>query len=431
MRDMEYEEIRTRLSISEPLTRALISRRAVLKAIGAGVGVAMIPGWLLEEARAEVAVAADASKGILIVIQLGGGNDGLNTVVPVNDGKYYDIRGDLAIKQTEALSLVAGTALHPSLVNVQKQFLAGKVAIVQGVGYSKPDLSHFQSMATWMSGWGPGGTPRSGWLGRYLDGLQTEHMNGVTIGSSVPLHMQGVKTAATSIPDNKDGLFGVRDADGDPTDLTDIRLFQGVKNLGAPSRDMGERFDAVANTTSQSMNFAAEVAKCYPQKADNSQQFPSHMQLCANLVNANMGVRVIGVEMGSFDTHSNQEWQHKDLLEKLDKGIAAFYASLSPALAGRVTLMTFSEFGRRAESNGGGTDHGTAGPLFVIGDRVAGGLIGKQPSLTDLDSSGNLKSSIPLHSVYGTVLDKWLGADSKELLGAQFETLPLFRGTPA
>lgn len=424
MRDMEYEEIRARLSFAPAVDRTMISRRTILKALAAGVGMAAIPSWLFEDARA--ALTPTDTGGTLIVIQLGGGNDGLNTVVPLDNGSYYDLRGDLAIQPAEALPLTAGIALHPSLKNLQARFAAGKVAVVQGVGYGDPDMSHFQSMATWMAGWGPGGAPRSGWLGRYFDGLQSDTLNGVTVGTSVPLHLQGAQYAATAIPDDRNGIFGVISPDADPTDLSDTRLFDGVRKLGSATRSMGDKYNVHAAKMTESMTLAPGIASCYADKPTDSEQFAAHMTLCANLINANIGIKVLGVELGSFDTHSGQDWQHTDLLTKLDDGIAAFYAAVAPEQSARTAIMTFSEFGRRPEANGGGTDHGAASPLFVVGDGVKGGIVGQQPSLTDLDENGNMKAAVPFHAVYGTVLDKWLGADSKAILGQQFETLPLF-----
>lgn len=387
MAEIEFEDIQAELSVTEQLSRSLVSRRAFLQASAAGIGISMLPGWLRDEAWA--APPLGANDGVLVVIQMGGGNDGLNTVVPTDNGTYYDKRKTLAIASSAALPLAPGVGFHPALTKLKTRFDSGKVAVVQGVGYANPDLSHFTSVAHWMSGWGGAGAQRTGWLGRYLDGLGTDPFYGVNIGNSIPLHFQGSQTSATTLPQRADGLFGANQ-----TDPVVSRLAGGIRNFGASSTGLGSLTDLVAATERRSIDLAGQVSGSFNPALSSGNLIPK-MTLCARLINANLGIRVFGVSCGDFDTHSDQAGSHNTRLAEIDNAIEAFFATLGSASTGRVTLMTFSEFGRRVDVNGsGGTDHGTASPLFLVGDKVRGGLYGAQPSLTNLDTHGNLKLSL-------------------------------------
>jgi len=416
---MEFEDIQAELSITETLSSSLISRRAFLMAAASGIGVACMPGWLRDNAYG--ADPLMPNQKILLMIQLGGGNDGLNTVVPVGTGAYYDHRKTLAIAQASTLPLAAGLGLHPSLPKLKARFDANQVAIVQGVGHAKPDLSHFQSIATWQQGWTQG-RAESGWLGRYLDGVGKGPLSGVAIGTSIPLHMRGAKTLPTSLPREGTALFGANRA----TDKRVDRVSNALTDMGAQRYGLGPLGDRIVQNGRDGVAVAGEVASCYAPVRPPG-EFVRQMALCAHLINANVGIRVLNVTGFGFDTHADQAGTHSQLLTELDTAIETFYKTLNPTLSKQVALMTFSEFGRRVASNGTGTDHGSAAPLFVIGEGVKGGLYGEHPSLANLDQNGNMKASVDFRSVYGTVLDDWMDADSTQLLGSDVENLGFFR----
>jgi uncharacterized protein (DUF1501 family) len=425
--DPEFEEIQDALSRRPDESALMMARRTFLKLVGAGVGMSMMPSWLTEAA---FAAPLGANDGILVVIQMGGGNDGLNTVVPTGQSKYYDLRKSLAIAESAALNIAPGIGLHPNLVKLKQRYDQGKVAVVQGVGWGNNDLSHFDCTANWMAGWAPVAAPNAslmtGWLGRYLDEFGTDPLYGVSVGTSIPLHLTGARNSAATLPTSKSSLlFGASNPSA-----TDQRMLDTLKLMGSRSTGMGAIADSVASSTSSSISVSNQVATCFtpdlPAGTLNQQ-----MALVARLINANVGSRVYGVSWGSFDHHENGAGLHGTKMTELDTAIDTFYSTLSAAFGTQVTIMTFSEFGRRPSMNGSyGTDHGTSSPMFVIGDRVRGGLYGEYPSLTDLDSHGNLRTKVDFHQVYATVLEKWLKADSTELLGGTYAALDMFTGGP-
>jgi uncharacterized protein (DUF1501 family) len=423
----EFEDIQAALSAPpQEETRAAMARRTFLKMIGAGVGLSMMPDWLVESAWAG---PLQPHEGILVVIQMGGGNDGLNMVVP-DVAKYYDLRKQLAVSAASTLDIGPGVGLHPALSKLKSRYDQGKVAVVQGVGWGNNDLSHFDCTANWMSGWAPVAAPNAslltGWLGRYLDEFGEDPLNGVNIGTQIPLHLTGARTRAAALPTSKGSLlFG-----GGVPSNTDQRLFTALRAMGSKPTGLGPVADMIAETEAKSIDVNNQVLPCFSESFVSGPLAPQ-LQLVARLINANVGSRVYGVSWGSFDHHENAGWQHEQKMAELDAAIDAFYTTLQAAYGSQVTLMTFSEFGRRPNMNGSyGTDHGTSSPLFVIGDRVRGGLYGEQPSLTDLDTHGNLKTKVDFHQIYATILDKWLDADSAELLGGTYTAVDLFTGPP-
>jgi uncharacterized protein (DUF1501 family) len=357
---------------------------------------------------------------------LDGGNDGLNTLVPYGVGEYYDKRPHIKIPANQVLPLNNTYGLHPSLTRVKKMWDQGKVGILRGVGYNPPDLSHFTSMGIWMNGWSGGSQPGgpTGWIGRYLDGLPnaaSESMLGVVVGSSVPLHMVGSVARASGLPRDINGAFGI-----DRHDPSEARVFDTVSAFGSAPTQLGPWADLIGKTERNTMDLAQRIQPAYAGTFPDS-DLGRKLVLCARLINANLGIRVLSTNLSGFDTHSDQPTGHADLMSDLDASVGAFFATLSATFKSRVTLLTFSEFGRRPEDNDtSGTDHGTAAVHFLMGDQVAGGMHGSHPSLTDLDQYGNLKPSTDFRKVYATVLDQWLHADSKQVLGYNFGNLPLF-----
>lgn len=424
--ELEYPEILRRLSVPAGAPVG-VSRRRFLQfgAMGAG-GLAAAP-WL-SNLRAFAAPPVGPTDGILVVIMMGGGCDGLNTVAPVDDPRYAQLRSSLRITPAQAHSVGEGLGLHPSLVKLKARFDAGQVAIVRGVGDHPSDLSHFSSMARWMQGWGGPGVPPSGWLGRYLDGLPNaaeESLYGATIGTSVPLHLVGTVTRASGLPETLDGGFAP-----DPDNPSSGREFDTFRAMAAGPTGLDYWGDRLARATADAIDLSQRLSPAYGDGLPEG-GLPRDLALCARLINMNLGLRVLNTAFGSFDDHAGEKSSHAQHMAELDAGIEAFYAQLHPSYRGRVALMTFSEFGRRPEENDSdGTDHGTASVHFVIGEKVKGGLYGRQPSLTDLDDNDNLEVQVDFRSMYGTVLDSWLAADSAQILGAPYENLACFRSGP-
>jgi uncharacterized protein (DUF1501 family) len=280
-------------------------------------------------------------------------------------------------------------------------------------------------MGIWMNAWSGGAQPGgpTGWIGRYLDGLPnaaSESLLGVVIGSSVPLHMVGAQARASGLPRDIGGAFGI-----DRSEPAVARMFDAVSAFGSGPSQLGPWGDLIAKTERSTLELAQRIQPAYTGAFPES-DLGRKLVLCARLVNANLGIRVLSTGFGGFDTHSDQPAWHADLMTDLDTSIEAFFAALSPTFRSRVTLMTFSEFGRRPEDNDtNGTDHGTSSVAFVVGDRVNGGLHGGQPSLTNFDDWGNLRHTVDFRQLYATMLDQWLGADSHEVLGYNFGGLPL------
>ncbi|MDH4144152.1 MAG: DUF1501 domain-containing protein [Acidimicrobiia bacterium] len=415
-----------RLSAPAERSPMSLSRRRflqVLGATGAAAGVdALVPGWAAE---AFGLTPLGPSDGVLVVILMGGGNDALNTLAPVADGRYRDLRGGAALDESEVLPLAGGCGLHPALGYLKRRYDAGDVAIVQGVGYDSPDLSHFVSMATWMRGWGGPGRPMTGWLGRYLDALGSaagaDPLHAVQLGASVPLHLVGATRRATAL--------GTSAPFGSSTEPNYARLASSVAGFADGPTGLGRLGDLIAATQRDLVEVARAVAPVYDGPELGS-GLADRLRLAARLVNADLGIRVLSVGFGDFDAHNGLRAMHDARMAELDDALAAFDAALDGRFAQRVGILTFSEFGRRPALNGnGGTDHGTAGLQLLIGAQVRGGLVGEAPSLADLDR-GNLRHGIHFGSVYATVLDRWLGADSGEILGHAYEPLDLFVAGP-
>lgn len=424
--DLEYPEIQARLSTPAAAIPGQIGRRRFLQgAVAAAGATALLPSWMDELAAAATPIGPQ--DGVLVVLQLGGGNDGMSTVVPLDDhpdaGRYRTLRGNLAV--TGALPLAERLGFHPALPKLKARYDAGQVAVVRGVGQPQPDLSHFSSTATWMAGTASA-TRDTGWLGRWLDGIpeSADGLRAVHLGPSVPLHLQG-RTAVVTAMDARGDLPGA-----DVSEDWMPPVYAAVKAMGAGTTGKGRLADLVADSGTAAMELAGRLAPLYSPELPEGRLVPD-LTLAARLVNADLGIRVLSVTHGSYDLHDGHGWAYQPLLADLDAGIEAFFATLAPTFRDRVTLVTFSEFGRTVRANGsGGTDHGTAAPHLVIGSKVKGGLHGAQPSLADLDSRGDLKVSVDFRSYYASVVDGWLAGGSGTVLGGAYEDLGLFRSAP-
>jgi uncharacterized protein (DUF1501 family) len=405
--------------------RNRFSRRRFMQYSAVGTGVVAVSPYL-SKLQAFAAPPVADNQGILVTINLAGGNDGLNMVIPYADPQYPHLRSSLRV--TNSLPLGSGLGLHPAMPKLKARYDQGKVAVVRGVGYKPPDLSHFTSGDIWMHGWGGSSAVSSGWAGRFLDRLPNaahESLYGVSLHGSVGEHLQGDVAHPSSLPLNIGGAFGI-----DRSDPSDARMFDALASFGAGASGLGTLGDLYDQTESDLMMLTQRIRPAYG-FADQPNSLQQQLVLAAHLINANLGIRVIDTELDGFDTHSDQRDWHATLLGQLDNAIAAFFATLSTKWAPHVAMMTFSEFGRRPEENGdGGTDHGTASPHFVIGDHVKGGLHGTQPSLTHLDDDGNFIPSVDFHQMYAPILSTWLGTDDHVILGTTYSPLGLFSSGP-
>lgn len=408
------------------------SRRRFLQAVGMGVGGGLALGALGEdlipgEVRdAYAGTPIGANEGILITVMLYGGNDGLNTVVPYTDGRYYSQRANIAVPAAQVLALDGQVGLHPRLPYLKALYDRGEVAVVQGVGYPNPDLSHFSSMATWMNARLTPGAATTGWIGRWLDGqpAATAELSAASIDASVALHLIGAERRAV-------GISPWGDMFGSDSSVEDLRMYAGLTSMSAMSGGRGRWHDMFAATMKNQLSIAHDVAPVFgPDLPDGD--FIRKMMIAGRLVNANVGLRVIDVSLDGFDNHDDQLQNHPNLLGELNDGIAALFATISPAYRDRVTIVTMSEFGRTSYSNeSGGTDHGTASDMFLIGSKVRGGLYGQQPSLAIADRWDRLTHHVDFRSVIGTTIDGWMGGGGSTILGGSFENLGLFRSGPS
>jgi uncharacterized protein (DUF1501 family) len=418
------------------------TRRKFLQAVGGGVlGGAAIGSFgpdrfgvgrhALDMTGAFAGPPIGAHDGIVINVILYGGNDGLNTVVPYTNGKYYDFRGpangNLAIPASQVLPLDGTYGLHPNLGYTKRLWDAGQLAIVHGVGYPSPDLSHFTSMGIWMAGKFGVGSPGTGWIGRWLDGqpAATADMMAATIGSSVPLHLLGSVRRAVAVPENGQGMFGAG------TQQTDVRMYNGLRALSAIPGGRGPWFDMYSSVLKTQLDLAKDVAPVYsPQPTGDG--FVKRMTVAGRLVNANLGFRVLDVPLDGFDTHDGQPMRHADLMTELDIGLATFFSTIDPAYYTRVTVVTMSEFGRTPYSNdSAGTDHGTANVQFVIGPNVRGGHYGQPASFDTIHNQWDrLAMTTDFRHVFGTVIDGWMGGGASTVLGGAYQNLGFFHTAP-
>jgi uncharacterized protein (DUF1501 family) len=369
----------------------------------------------------------------LVVVELAGGNDGLNTVVPFADPAYRALRPTLGVANPIALDDSVGLA--PELAQLAARYHDGHVAIVEGVGYPEPDLSHFASLAYWWAG-APTGSGTRGWLGRYLDATvgYEDPLAAVGIGPVPSPALLGSRSFATSIADAT-GLQPALPAWVDsPNDLL-AAWSRFVPAEVDPSTTMGAIEQAMHSTVRARRELegrldAADAANGDGAGYGQEQSATAALTLAAQLVVADHAPRVIYVNgLGDYDTHQGEATRHPALMRDLDTGLDAFFGALDAAgVSDRALVMTVSEFGRRPAENGSGTDHGTGAPHFLVGSSVRGGRYGEPPSLTQLDDHGNLVATTDFRSLYATALQEWLGVDAAAIVGHEFAPLPLVAG---
>jgi uncharacterized protein (DUF1501 family) len=417
------------------------TRRQFIKQSAGAVAVGMvIPSLWMREARAQT------PRRRLVVIQLGGGNDGLNTVVPYTDARYYQLRPTISFRENElrdsqnrSMVITGQFGLHPSMSAVKSLYDQGRVAIINGVGYPNANLSHFLSMDIWHTA-ELSGTTRAGWLGKYADialigqsGLPAASVGGIESPKSFYANQVVIPNIINF------SLYNFITDPAYPDDSNNqintfayaaSRQFAGGSLMSAINNTGFQALGGAQRVQSSIVNYQSSVI--YP----DGNPLAAGMKMLAQLLTTIPEASLVYAQMGGFDTHADQidhpnnqadklSGAHALLLRWFSEAVKAFYDDMvEHQMADEVLMMQWSEFGRRPDENASfGTDHGTTSPMFVIGNAVSGGVYGEYASLaaTELDAAGNPKFKVDFRSVYATILDRWLGVDSREVLGARFE----------
>jgi uncharacterized protein (DUF1501 family) len=403
------------------------TRREFLGLSSKGIGLLAFSQYapqFLVQATLAATPAPEQDRSILVIVQLAGGNDGLNTLIPFEDAEYYRLRPTIGITKDKVLATGDTTGLHPAMTGLHRLYGEGKLAIVQNVGYPNPNRSHFRSTEIWETASASDEFAASGWVGRFLDnacaGLPTDSHDplAVHITNGVPQSFQGAKPHPT---------FGLVPGSGSRRDNEETRrLLETILSKAPAPAGTNDTAGFLKQTFMDTLVTEKKVQRVLSEYRPGSpypgSPFAASLRNVAALISARMPTRVYFVTLGGFDTHTNQLAQHANLMTQLSDGLAAFQKDLEhKKLQDQVTTMTFSEFGRRPNENQSrGTDHGTSAPLFVLGSKVKGGLHGTAPSL-QLQKNQDLQFSTDFRNVYATVLDRWLACPSADILKGKFE----------
>jgi len=403
------------------------TRREFLGLSSKGIGLLAFSSYapqFLVQATLAATPAPEQDRSILVIVQLAGGNDGLNTLIPFEDAEYYRLRPTIGITKDKVLATGDTTGLHPAMTGLHRLYGEGKLAIVQNVGYPNPNRSHFRSTEIWETASASDEFAASGWVGRFLDnacaGMPADSHDplAVHITNGVPQSFQGTKPHST---------FGLVPGSGSRRDNEETRrLLETIVSKSPAPAESTDTAGFLKQTFMDTLVTEKKVQRVLSDYRPGSpypgSPFAASLRNVAALISARMPTRVYFVTLGGFDTHTNQLAQHANLMTQLSDGLAAFQKDLeNKKLHDQVTTMTFSEFGRRPNENQSrGTDHGTAAPLFVLGSKIKGGLHGTAPSLK-LQKNQDLQFSTDFRNVYATVLDRWLGCPSAAVLKGQFK----------
>ena len=391
-------------------------RNFIRRLSAAGVAVSgALQGVSWAAPASPVATGGSPYNNLLILIELKGANDGLNTVIPYANPAYASLRPRLAIARDQVLQLSEREGLHPSLQPLMALWEKKELAVVQGLGYPHPNLSHFRSIEIWDTASNSEEYLDAGWLARNFAAMPAPRgfaADGVVVGSSDmgPLSGQGVRAIA----------------------LADTAQFLRNAKLAQVSSD--QRNAALKHILSVEREIVHAAAKLNTQYVFKSEfprtPFGNQIRTAGQLVASRAGIAVIRLTLGGFDTHANQLGTHANLLKDLAEGVAALKSALVELNRWDETLvMTYAEFGRRPKENqSGGTDHGTANAHFVAGGRVKGGIYGEAPALDRLDGNGNLPFAVDFRGMYATVIDKWWSGHSAKVLGGRFAPMDILRG---
>lgn len=376
---------------------------------------------------------AGAKDTVLVVVQLTGGNDGLNTVVPFTNADYYKQRPNIAIAKDQVKKLTDDVGLHPAMGALAKLYSDDSaVCVVQGVGYPNPSQSHFRSMDVWHAA-GTAEALTEGWLGNALkkQSVPAFHLAGGNETSPLALTGAPVRVPSiTSLDDFKLKTAAVTGADANAQKGVITSVANGATSSAKPN-NLLDFVSRTQTTTYASSEKLASIGKNYiPKVPYPATALATKLKLAAQLIDAGIGARLFYVSIDGFDTHAGQggaAGAHANLLTQVSEAISAFYRDLAGrGHKDRLCVMTFSEFGRRAYENGSkGTDHGAGAPMLLVGGKVKPGVVGKQPGLTNL-KDGNLVHDTDFRSVYAAVLNQWLGIDAKTIVGDGFKPAEVF-----
>jgi uncharacterized protein (DUF1501 family) len=386
-------------------------------AVLGGVATFTLPGLLRSSEQRKLAEGA----GVLVVVTLYGGNDGLSTVVPYSDNAYHDMRPDLAYAPEQVLHLDGQLGLNPRMTGLSQIWSERKLAVIRGVSYPRPDRSHFRSMDIWQTA-SPDQPVSTGWIGRWLDATGDDPLRAVNIGSVLPMMAVGQKQTASALsgdaapisPEVADALAKLgRD------DANDTRPMSAVCSAYRSTSQVGMAVAPILGGNGNPL-----LSQIDPNDGGldvtlgKSNPLAMKLDVVGKCVKAGVPTRVYMVALGGFDTHADERGMQESLLSAVDGAVTSFLADMRDDKYGKnVVVMLYSEFGRRVAANAShGTDHGTAGPVFVVGDPVKGGFYGEEPSLTDLDD-GDLKGTTDFRDIYHEVLAKTVGTDPEPAVG--------------
>ena len=364
---------------------------------------------------------------ILVVIQLTGGNDYMNTVIPYADGRYHHNRPTVGISADQVLPIDDHFGFNPAVPEIKTLYDAGKVAVINGIGYPTPNRSHFRSMDIWHT-CEPEKVGTEGWLGRVIRDLDPRAENvltGVNFGRGLPraMALTGVPVASVAVLETYGVLTGIVN---EPERSQALDIFA---RMYSPTVGLGATMDYLGQTGLDALK-GADILKAAPDLYSSAVEYADsgiarNLQGIAKVLTANLGTRVFYTQQGGYDTHASETDVQPKLLADLSRAVSDFHADLREHdTADNVVMLVFTEFGRRVKDNGSGTDHGSGGLAFAIGDPVAGGMYGDYPSLAEPDLiEGDLAFHTDFRGVYGTLVEQWLGLDAQSVVGGNFEQL--------
>ncbi len=391
------------------------TRRDFLKIVGTtSGGFLVLPKFLSAMPSTALSTGFANGRNVLVCIQLNGGNDGLNTFIPYDTPLYYDLRKTIAIQKDQVLkAATGGMGWHPSMKGFADIQQAGNLSVIQNVGYPNPNRSHFRSMEVWQTASSSEEYLNSGWLGRYLDAtcVGEDPLGGLNLGSIDSLALRGTKNHALTMSDPQRferQLKVLKEDHDDP--INENPNLDFVRKLMIGSFDGSGQIKVALEKTKNGALGQNATPPQYPKH-----ELAQNLNWISRMIKGGLQTPVFYTGLGSFDTHSGQLGKHQNLLKELSESVKAFYDDmLSSGILGNVTVMIFSEFGRRVKDNGSGTDHGAAAPVFIIGGNNSGKIIGNNPNLTDL-INGDLKHQFDFRSVYATILKQKLGVEASKV----------------
>jgi uncharacterized protein (DUF1501 family) len=377
-------------------------------------------------------MAGNGKTPILVVVQLSGGNDFMNTVVPYSDSRYYDWRPTLGVKEDEVLPINDELGFHPNAAPLKEFYDQGKMAIIQGVGYPNGSRSHFRSMYIWHT-CEPEKLVTEGWLGKAVAEIDPEHENvltGVNFGRGLPqaLVSKGVPVTSVGDLDNYGLMSGLTD------EQDRLEALDTFKSMYAPAMGTGPVMDYLSQTGLGVIS-GGDVLKTVPGDYQSNVEYAGNeiaqgLRDVARVHLADVGTRIFYTGHGGYDTHANQGPTHPALLTDVSRALMDFYQDLDDHdAADNVVTLVFTEFGRRVADNGSGTDHGAGGGAFIIGEPVKGGLYAEYPSLDagQLENGEDLAHTYDFRGLYSTILEQWMQMDPVPIVGGTFEQVPTFK----